>query len=97
MSGHKTFGMLPGAGFSGLPVTIRVAQGAPVTDGVHVLAQVDVPDLLGAPAYLVFDSNRGHIALTVDGGGSVHVELSAMLLRLAQGAGAAAPATSRIQ
>ena len=97
MSGHKTLGMPPGAGFAGLPVTIKVAQGAPVTDGVHVLAQVDVPDLLGASAYLVFDSNLGHIALTVDGGGSVHVELAAMLLRLAQGAGTQSPATSRIQ
>lgn len=97
MSQHKPIGILPGAAFGGLPVTVKVAQGAPVTDGVHVLAQVDVPDLLGASAYLVFDSNRGQIALTVDGGGSVHVDLAAMLLRLAQGAAALSPATSRIQ
>lgn len=77
-----------------LPITVKVAAGAVQQDGIHVLARIDAPDLLREPAYLVFDGIRGVIGLTLRDGVTVHVELAALLLNLAQRATVAAPAAS---
>lgn len=73
-----------------LPVVVAFAAGVQASKGVHVLARIEVPSLLPEPALLVFDGNRGHIAvqLASGAGGNSHVELSAMLLNLAHRAGA---------
>lgn len=84
------------AGFAQLPVTVRVASGLASKDDMHVLARVDAPQLLAAPAFLVLDMQQGRVCLSHAEGVNAYVDLAQLILLLAREAGATNPAASRL-